>query len=369
MDAGGLPLQIDPYVAAAGLLVGFTVGLTGMGGGALMTPLLVLLFKVEPLAAVSSDLVAAVIMKPVGGGVHLRRGTVNLPLVRWLMVGSVPAAFAGVLVLRQLGDGAVVQARIKQVLGVALLLAAASIAVKGLLQVEAVRRALGASGTGRRPGDPFRLRPLPTVLIGALGGLVVGMTSVGSGSLMIVMLLLLYPILRSAELVGTDLVQAVPLVASAAAGHLLFGDFRLDLTASLLVGSLPGVYLGAKLSSRANDAVIRPALALVLVASGLKLLGLDNLQLGLLVLVLVLLAVPVWGALDATSQPEPAWSSAPVGRRTAVGVQLVGAPLGLGFVAALAYFGLLRPRLVAAVAAVQAVPAPAGRPAPTRPAR
>jgi uncharacterized protein len=117
-------LQIDWYVAAAGLVVGFTVGLTGMGGGALMTLLLVLLFKVQPLAAISSDLVAAVIMKPVGGGVHVRRGTVNFTLVRWLMVGSVPAAFAGVLVLRHLGDGAVVQARIKQALGVALLLAA-----------------------------------------------------------------------------------------------------------------------------------------------------------------------------------------------------------------------------------------------------
>ena len=166
---------------------------------------------------------------------------------------------------------------------------------------------------------------------------------------MIVMLLLLYPMLRSSELVGTDLVQAIPLVASAAVGHLLFGDFQLGLTASLLVGSLPGVYLGAKLSSRANDVVIRPALALVLIASGLKLLGVDNLQLGLLVLVLVLLAVPVWGALDATLHPEPAWAGAPMGRRMAVGVQLVGAPLGLGFLAALAYFGLLRPRLVAAV--------------------
>jgi uncharacterized protein len=356
-------LQIDPYVAAAGLLVGFTVGLTGMGGGALMTPLLVLLFKVQPLAAVSSDLVAAVIMKPVGGGVHLRRGTVNFALVRWLMVGSVPAAFAGVLVLRALGDGAVVQARIKQVLGVALLLAASSIAAKGLLQVRATRRALGTASGGPAPRRPLRVRPLPTVLIGVVGGLVVGMTSVGSGSLMIVMLLLLYPMLRSSELVGTDLVQAIPLVASAAVGHLLFGDFQLDLTASLLVGSLPGVYLGAKLSSRANDAVIRPALALVLVASGLKLLGVNNLQLGLLVLALVLLAVPVWGALDATLHPEPAWSGVPVGRRTAVGAQLIGAPLGLGFVAALAYFGLLRPRLVAAV---QAVPALAKPPGPTR---
>jgi uncharacterized protein len=350
-------VQIDPYVAAAGLLVGFTVGLTGMGGGALMTPLLVLVFKVQPLAAVSSDLVAAVIMKPVGGGVHLRRGTVNFALVRWLMVGSVPAAFAGVLVLRQLGDGAVVQGRIKQVLGVALLLAASSLAAKALLQVRTARReALGVAGGGST-ARPFQLRPLPTVIVGVVGGLVVGMTSVGSGSLMIVLLLLLYPMLRSSELVGTDLVQAIPLVASAAAGHLLFGDFQLGLTASLLVGSIPGVYLGARLSSRANDAVIRPALAFVLVASGLKLVGVDNLQLGLLVLVLVLLAVPVWGALDATMHPEPAWASAPVGRRMAVGVQLVGAPLGLGFVAALAYFGLVRPRLAAATRAAGLDPA------------
>ena len=290
-------MQIDPSVAAAGLFVGFTVGLTGMGGGALMTPLLVLAFKVQPLAAVSSDLVAAVVMKPVGGGVHLRRGTVNFGLVRWLVVGSVPAAFAGVLVLRALGDGAVVQARIKQVLGAALLLAATSIAAKGLLQLRAARRAHGPDGAGPVPGDPFRVRPLPTVLIGVVGGLVVGMTSVGSGSLMIVLLLLLYPMLRSSELVGTDLVQAIPLVASAAVGHLLFGDFKLDLTVSLLAGSIPGVYLGARLSSRANDAVIRPTLALVLVASGLKLLGVDTLHLGLLMLALVLVAFSVWGAL------------------------------------------------------------------------
>ena len=353
-------MQIDLYVAAAGLLVGFTVGLTGMGGGALMTPLLVLLFKVQPLAAVSSDLVAAVIMKPVGGGVHLRRGTVNMGLVRWLMVGSVPAAFAGVLVLRQLGDGAVVQARIKQVLGVALLLAATSIAAKVLVQVRVARRAPRLAGGGPVAVQSFKVRLLPTVLIGVAGGLVVGMTSVGSGSLMIVMLLLLYPMLRSSELVGTDLVQAIPLVASAAVGHLLFGDFKLDLTASLLVGSIPGVYLGAKLSSRANDVIIRPALALVLVASGLKLLGVDNLQLGLLVLALVLLAVPVWGALDATLHPEPAWAGAPVGRRMAIGVQLVGAPLGLGFVAALAYFGLLRPRLIGVVQAAPTLSEPAG---------
>jgi uncharacterized membrane protein YfcA len=349
-------LRIDLDVAAAGLLVGFTVGLTGMGGGALMTPLLVLVFKVQPLAAISSDLVAAMIMKPVGGGVHLRRGTVNFALVRWLTVGSVPAAFAGVLVLRALGEGAVVQARIKQVLGVALLLAASSIAAKALLEACAARARLGAASDGPAPRRPFMVRPLATVLIGVVGGLVVGMTSVGSGSLMIVLLLLLYPMLRSSELVGTDLVQAIPLVASAAVGHLLFGDFQLELTASLLIGSIPGVYLGARLSSRANDVVIRPALAVVLVASGMKLLGVGNLQLALLILALVMLTVPLWGAIDATLHPEPAWAGAPVGRRMAVGAQLVGAPLGVGFLAGLAYFGLLRPRLVAAV---QTRPTPA----------
>jgi uncharacterized protein len=343
-------VHIDPAVAVAGLIVGFTVGLTGMGGGALMTPILVLLFKVQPLAAVSSDLVASVIMKPVGGGVHLRRGTVNFALVRWLMVGSVPAAFAGVLVLRALGDGAIVQARVEQALGVALVVAASSIAAKALLQFRAARRAARDPGTvpgagGRRE---VRVRPLPTVLVGVAGGLVVGMTSVGSGSLMIVLLMLLYPMLRSSELVGTDLVQAVPLVGSAALGHVLFGDFKLDLTASLLVGCLPGVYVGAKVSSRARDVVIRPALAIILLASGLKLLDLGTPQLAAVVTAVVLLAVPLWGVLDAISQPAQAWIAAKVSRRAVVGVQSAGAPFGVGFVAALLYFGLVRPKLVAA---------------------
>src|SRR5437762_7172751 len=133
-------MHIDWYMALAGLIVGFTVGLTGMGGGALMTPILVLLFRIQPLAAVSSDLVAAVVMKPVGGSVHVRRGTVNWKLVRWLATGSVPMAFVGVIVLRHLGDGSVVQDRLKLALGVALMLAASSIVAKAVLQGRAVRR-------------------------------------------------------------------------------------------------------------------------------------------------------------------------------------------------------------------------------------
>lgn len=258
-----------------GLAVGFVVGLTGMGGGALMTPLLVLLFNVQPLAAVSSDLVAAVVMKPIGGSVHLRRGTVNLGLVKWLAVGSVPSAFLGVLILRSLGDGEVIQDRIKLLLGVALLVAALSMVVKA------------AFDRGRVPATrPVRVRPMATTAIGIAGGLIVGMTSVGSGSLMIVLLLALYPQLTARELVGTDLVQAVPLVLSAAVGHLLFGDFVLGLTASLLLGSVPGVYTGARLSARADDRVIRPLLVTVLSASALKLLGVPTTAVGVLLVII-----------------------------------------------------------------------------------
>ncbi len=253
---------MDFGVTAMGLVVGMVVGLTGMGGGALMTPLLVLLFKIQPLAAVSSDLVAAVVMKPVGGGVHLKRGTVNLQMVKWLAFGSVPSAFLGVLVLRALGDSDAIQHRLKLLLGVALLVAATAMVVKAV-----VERGRVASS------DPVVVKPLPTLAIGVAGGLIVGMTSVGSGSLMIVLLLALYPQLTARQLVGTDLVQAVPLVMSAAAGHLLFGDFVFGLTASLLLGSVPGVYIGARVSSRANDRIIRPILVTVLAASALKLLG------------------------------------------------------------------------------------------------
>lgn len=278
--------MIDLPIAVAGLLVGFVVGLTGMGGGALMTPLLVLLFKIQPLAAVSSDIVAAMVMKPVGGGVHWRRGSVNTGLVTWLILGSVPSAFLGVVLLSYLGQGEDLQRYIKIALGIALLIVGLGLVIRPLL----VRH--------RMSGDdlqPIVVKKLPTVLIGIAGGLVVGITSVGSGSLMIILLLMLYPRLRLAELVGTDLVQAIPLVASAAIGHLIFGDFQLALTASILIGSIPGVFLGAHLSSRASDAVIRPVLVVVLLASGLKLLAVSTWVVGA-VLVAVLV---VFGAVLA----------------------------------------------------------------------
>ena len=251
----------DLAIAVAGLLVGFTVGLTGMGGGALMTPILVLFFRVAPLAAVSSDLMASLVMKPLGGGLHWRRGTVRKDIVLWLTLGSVPAAFAGVLILRAAGAGHV-QDFLKRALGLALIASASALVLRARIQRRRER--------GLEPAPVVLNRPV-TLAIGAIGGLIVGMTSVGSGSLIIVMLLFLYPGLTSAELVGTDLVQAIPLVAAAALGHLLFGAVKIGLTASLLVGALPGVYLGAHLSSRTSQRVVRPALFLVLLTSGLKL--------------------------------------------------------------------------------------------------
>jgi uncharacterized membrane protein YfcA len=275
---------IDLPIAIGGLIVGCIVGLTGVGGGALMTPMLVLIFGVQPLAAVSSDLVAAVIMKPIGGGVHLRRGTVKLGLAKWLMVGSLPSAFLGVLALRHLGSGEALQGNIKLGLGWALLLACTGIVARPFL---ARRRAAAADAAASAGEVPVKI--LPTVLIGVFGGLVVGMTSVGSGSLMIVLLLMLYPQFRLADLVGTDLVQAIPLVASAALGHLFLGDFHLSLTGSILVGAIPGVYIGARISSRAPDGILRPILVIALSASALKLLGVSNAVLPVAVVAVMLL--------------------------------------------------------------------------------
>jgi uncharacterized membrane protein YfcA len=294
-------------VATAGLLVGFVVGLTGMGGGALMTPVMILLFNVNPLTAVSSDLVASMVMKPVGGAVHLRKGTVNKELVTWLVIGSVPSAFLGVLVLRQIGTGDETGAVIKTCLGVALLFAAGAMIAKALLDLRKAQRLKLAAAAGEvveARVEEIKVRRVPTVLVGIAGGLVVGMTSVGSGSLMIVALLLLYPTIRAGQLVGTDLVQAVPLVASASLGHLIFGDFQLDLTASLLIGALPGVYLGARVSSSAPGGIVRRALVVVLLASALKLLDASTTVLVLALVGLVVLGPVLWATVYRSSRPD-----------------------------------------------------------------
>ncbi len=240
------------HIVLAGFIVGILVGLTGTCGGALMTPILILLFGVAPSAAVSSDIVASAIMKPFGGAIHFRQRTVHAGLVLWLSIGSVPAAFAGVFVDHALGTGKVMQQRLEYAMGAALLVASAAMVVRLLLDSARARREPGgAAGPGKAAGDEtFPVKRVRTLAIGAFGGLLVGITSVGAGSLMIVLLMLAYPRMSMRRLVGTDIVQSMPLVASAAVAHAVFGSLQFGLTAAIAVGGIPGVILGSVISAR-----------------------------------------------------------------------------------------------------------------------
>ncbi|HUB76128.1 MAG TPA: sulfite exporter TauE/SafE family protein, partial [Solirubrobacteraceae bacterium] len=260
-------MHIDPYIVLGSAIVGLLVGMTGAGGGALMTPMLILLFSVTPSTAISSDLVAAVVMRPFGAFVHLRKGTVNLRLVGWMVFGSVPMAFLGAYILSRIANTTAAQSHVEIVLGSALLVGAGAMVVRYVLD----RR----NGIERDAVvHDVRPRPLPTIAVGMVGGLIVGLTSVGSGSLMIVCLLFLYPALGASQLVGTDLTQAVPLTLAAALGALAFGHVSFGVTASLVIGSVPAVLIGSVISSSAPDRYVRPAIAFVIFASGLKYVGL-----------------------------------------------------------------------------------------------
>jgi len=278
---------MDPYIILGGAVVGYLVGMTGAGGGALMTPMLVLLFHVKASTAIFSDLVASVVMRPIGAAVHMRKGTVNLRLVGWMVMGSVPAAFLGTYILHVIGESKTAESNVQRALGAALLVGAAAMLLRQILD----RRSAQA-----RDGDvkELTLRPLFSVLIGIVGGLVVGITSVGSGSLMIVLLLFAYPNIGAKQLVGTDLTQAVPLTCAAALGAIAFGHVELSVTSSLIVGGVPGVLVGSLVSSRAPDRYVRPVITFVILASGLKYVGVGTAALGWLLCVLLLGAAAIW---------------------------------------------------------------------------
>ena len=264
-------------MSSAALGVGVVVGLTGMGGGALMTPVLVLGFGVNPFTAVSSDLITSAVMKPAGSIVHARRGTVNWGLVLWLMIGSVPAAFCGALIISVYGEAAdaigIRQDFARRGSGPGCRPDRSARLRRNAQLVPRERR--DGTHTRRDDGEPVRVRRIPTLLVGIVGGLMVGLTSVGSGSLIIIALMLLYPLLPMGRLVGTDLVQAVPLVIAAAIGHLLFGEVDWSIVLPLIIGSVPGTIIGARLSSTLPSGIVRRALALVLLASGLRMLDVD----------------------------------------------------------------------------------------------
>ncbi len=282
-------MHIDPYIILGSAIVGFLVGMTGAGGGALMTPMLILLFSVKPSSAISSDLVAAVVMRPFGAAVHLRKGTVNRRLVGWMVLGSVPMAFVGSYLLSVLGHAKSAQTNIEKVLGAALLIGAAAMVLRYLLD-----RRTASSRTGLV--QEIVPRPLRTVAIGMIGGVVVGLTSVGSGSLMIIMLLFLYPAIGANQLVGTDLTQAVPLTVAAALGALIFGHVEFGVTTSLILGSVPAVLLGSLFSSSAPDRFVRPAITFVITASGLKYVGVGTTALGWILVSMLLVGVGAWAA-------------------------------------------------------------------------
>lgn len=255
--------HFDAMHAIAGLLVGILVGLTGVGGGSLMTPLLVLMFGVNAKTAVGTDLLYAAMTKMVGSTVHGWRDTVDWPIFRRLAMGSIPAAVLSVIVLQSVGRiGNSAEHIIIMFLGAMLVVTAFAALFQRRLMMFA-RRHDG-------PGEARAL--LPTVALGAFIGVAVSISSVGAGAIGVTALLMLYPHLPVSRIVGTDIIHAVPLALVAGFGHWLYGDVDPELLVNLLVGSVPGVIIGSLLSTRAPDHLLRPALASVLLISGIKLL-------------------------------------------------------------------------------------------------
>ncbi|MGZ4459790.1 MAG: sulfite exporter TauE/SafE family protein [Nocardioidaceae bacterium] len=249
----------------AGFLVGIVVGITGMGGGALMTPALIFLGVGNASTVVTADLTAAAVYKSGGALVHWRQGSPNLKLAGWLMAGSVPMALLGPHLVTWFAPTDSVDTVLQMAIGFALLLAAATFALRLYIQLRRVRK-------GQHPAGEPVIRPVPTLLIGALGGLLVGITSVGSGSVIMIALVMLYPMLSAVKLVGTDLVQAVPLVMAAAISNIMTYGLDLNLTIPLIIGSVPGSILGARLAPRVPASLIRRGLVVILTMSGLALL-------------------------------------------------------------------------------------------------
>jgi uncharacterized protein len=255
-------------IVAAGFVVGIVVGLTGMGGGALMTPALIFLGVGNASAVVTADLTAAAISRGAGAATHARQGSPNLPLALWLVVGSVPAALVGPWLIHGLagGDQGALDRLLMKCIGFALLFAATTYALR--LYINLRRR----QGGGSRPDPDPPIRPLVTLGVGAFGGLLVGVTSVGAGSVIMIALLMLYPGLSPVRLVGTDLVQAVPLVLAAATSNIVINGLDWHILVPLVLGSTPGTVLGSHLAPRVPQSYIRRGIVVVLTMSGVALL-------------------------------------------------------------------------------------------------
>ncbi|MDN7906913.1 sulfite exporter TauE/SafE family protein [Burkholderia diffusa] len=255
--------HIDLLYSLSGLFVGILVGLTGVGGGSLMTPILVLLFGVHPATAVGTDLLYAAATKATGTLVHGLKGSIDWRITGRLAAGSVPAAALTLWWLHTHGMNTPGTARMIQlVLGIALLLTSLALIFRPQLTALAARNPLAPS-----PGRTL----WSTVLTGAVLGVLVSMTSVGAGAIGVTVLLLLYPMLATTRIVGSDIAHAVPLTLIAGMGHWLLGSVDWSMLLSLLLGSLPGIVLGSLLSARAPERLLRNLLAATLVAVGVRL--------------------------------------------------------------------------------------------------
>ncbi|WP_068638804.1 sulfite exporter TauE/SafE family protein [Thauera butanivorans] len=258
---------MDFAYTIAGFAVGAIVGLTGVGGGSLMTPLLVLMFGIHPSVAVGTDLLYAAITKAGGTLAHGLKGTVDWKITRLLATGSIPAAALTLFLVGRYAPGGIEGAAslIQVALGVALLLTAVALIFRKRIQAFALAR------FGGKP-DPVRTARL-TVLTGAILGVLVSISSVGAGALGVTALLFLYPTMPALRIVGSDIAHAVPLTAVAGIGHWMLGSVDWLLLGSLLVGSLPGIWLGSHISTKVPDHFLRPILATMLVLVGAKLIS------------------------------------------------------------------------------------------------
>ncbi|MEW5879941.1 MAG: sulfite exporter TauE/SafE family protein [Pseudomonadota bacterium] len=274
---------MDPHFVLGGAVVGFMVGATGVGGGSLMTPLLALVFNVPAQVAVGTDLLFAAITKAGGAAAHARRGNVQWAITGWLVAGSVPASVATLAAVQLLKpDAGLFGEIVKRALGLALFLTAGALLFKAQIQAlgrrfavrdERVVALAAAAGAGYLSVTEERVaRALPTAITGAAIGVLVTLTSVGAGAIGVVALFFLYPLLPARQIVGTDIAHAVPLTLVAGLGHAAIGTVDWTLLGTLLVGSLPAIYVGAALAHRLSERTLRLTLATMLVGIGSKLL-------------------------------------------------------------------------------------------------
>jgi len=277
---------VDFRYSLVGLLIGVLVGLTGMGGGSLLAPILILIFRIPPVWAVGTDVAYSTVTKALGSVVHIRQKHVNFKIALWLACGSVPATLLSVTLVQYIRKhyGSAVNGVILHAIGFTLILVAVLLVAKPFLMRRVDQKRLEAQKqaalAGEISGEPAsvpnhwekRYRPLVTALIGAFVGFLVGLTSVGSGTLIIVSLAFLFPRLTAKELVGTDIFQAFMLLAAGAIVYITAGTINWRIVGLLLIGSLPGVFLGSKLSKFIPERYMRPVLAVVLVISGWKLI-------------------------------------------------------------------------------------------------